>query len=106
MGDITLEIVIVLIKFDHKIVIITFIYIPNKAFIDVYSKYFKVINDIYYNYSNSDLILLGDFNIPSAISTNTKDLFFDNIYFLNVLSFVLKKMIFFIMLYQTIILLM
>jgi len=62
-------------------------YIPNKTAIEVYSKYFKIINDKYYNYPNSDIILLGDFNIPSAISTNTKNSFFDNISFLNMFQF-------------------
>jgi len=101
--------VIVLIKFEIKIVIISSVYIPNKAAIEVYSKYFKVINDIFYNYSNADFILLGDFNIPSAISTNTKELFFDNISFLNMYQFnniCNSKMISSTMFYQTIILLM
>jgi len=79
--------VIVLIKFEDKTVIISSIYIPNKAIIEVYSKYFTIINDIYYNYPNSDIILLGDFNIPSAISINTKNFFFDNISFLNMFQF-------------------
>lgn len=56
ISDNTLEIVIVLIQFDHKTVIISSIYIPNKSSLEVYSKYFKVINDIYYNYTNSDFI--------------------------------------------------
>lgn len=84
----TLEIVIVLIKFDNKNVIISSVYFPNKASIDIiYTKYFYVINDIYYNYPNSDFILLGDFNIPFAISTNTKKFFNDNISFLDMYQF-------------------
>ncbi|KAF0756261.1 Uncharacterized protein FWK35_00013048 [Aphis craccivora] len=93
--------VIVLIKFEIKIVIISSVYMPNKAAIEV-------INDIFYNYSNADFILLGDFNIPSAISTNTKELFFDNISFLNMYQFnniCNSKMISSTMFYQTIILL-
>lgn len=45
--DKTLEMVIVLIKFDNKNVIISYVYIANKAVLEVYSTYFNIINNIY-----------------------------------------------------------
>jgi len=50
------EIIILLIKVDHKTVIISSIYIPNKAPLEVYSKYFYVMNNIYHNYPNSAIL--------------------------------------------------
>lgn len=84
--NISLEIVVVLIKLGRNNVIISSVYIPNRASLEVYSEYFNVITEIY-NFPNSNFILLGDFNIPSAIPSNTNNFFSDNVSFLNMSQF-------------------
>lgn len=82
-----LEIVFILIKTDRNNIIISSVYIPNRSTIGIFEEYFNIVNNIRYDYPSSDLILLGDFNIPSAISSHTKSLFFDNISLLNMTQF-------------------
>ncbi|KAF0719655.1 Uncharacterized protein FWK35_00022362 [Aphis craccivora] len=66
------------VRFKKKLMVIVLITFEIKT-LNLYTYSNKtaieIINDVYYNYPNADFILFGDFNIPSAISTNTKKFF-------------------------------
>lgn len=71
-----LEILFVLIKLDQMNLIISSVYIPNNSSLELFTDYFDCVASIYYNYPNSHIVLLGDYNLPSANFSNVFFFFF------------------------------
>jgi len=78
-----LEILIVLIKLDKRICIVSSVYFPISSSVDLYTSYFDIMYNMLNSYPNAEFLLLGDFNLPLAAFSYAKSLFFNNLSFLN-----------------------
>ena len=82
-----LEILFVLIKLNRTNLIVSAVYIPNCSSIEIFTEYFDCVNYVMYNYPDSNIVLLGDYNLPSANFSNKNSFFFDYLDNLNIVQF-------------------
>lgn len=59
------EQVLVQLHLGSNLFILSCAYIPPNSPLTLYENYFSALNELYLSYPNSNLILLGDFNLPS-----------------------------------------
>lgn len=70
MHENKIELLFVIIRLPYRSLIISSVYIPIRSNINIFNDYFNYVEFVYNKHPNHDILLLGDYNLPSANYSN------------------------------------
>lgn len=82
-----IELLFVIIQLPHRSLIISSVYIPIRSNINIFNDYFDFVEFVYNKHPNLDILLLGDYNLPSACYSNIEVYFNDKLSYFNFVQY-------------------
>lgn len=82
-----IELLFVIIRLPYRSLIISSVYIPIRSNINIFNDFFNYVEFVYNKHPNHDVLLLGDYNLPSANYSNIELHFNDKLSYFNFIQY-------------------